>query len=788
MKRDNKLPDPPAYIRSGFFQSAGLNHSAYIQQAHEEAIAPFKTVHDDGRVSIDITAPGYFDAMSSVFKDVVPPVRNTGEHMNQFWTMPAAEREVRLRGAKAGRGSDPEMDEFFDQIAGMHYNKDSGRYVRLEHDGEESGVLMEGIPEGDVHTFYDLESPADDLMVMRLPQGSYRVSAELGPSKLTRFGVDEVRNGFTIPEKFRGYTPQQLQAAVDEMYAAPRWHGPERTGFFCRSGQALDSNHYMRQAMTRANEEVRGISLLGMDMHAYSTMIADIYKQAASKGYEDSRPRAWGPMLYENLWMSDKASIDGALAKAGTEDESIPELNARKAYERQCDLAAHNGDSGRYVKLRHGGPDGETSGYLMELERDGDVHRFLDLESPLDDMVILELPHGSFTQVAEYESCEMFKDAIGRARLKQHTSNPIRSVIPEGYEDQVAAMRDPDFKPGFFKSTGDLERQEAKARQASVSRPDPGAHTEPVSESLPAHDSPAAGRSFLPQDRPAASDQTPSTAGDPGQQPAHPATRVINGRLHRDYGNNLYHLIPVSMDDAKGRPAGDIDYPTRQSVDDVTGRAYAVIDDPVRYYNRLRDNGAIMADMALCGSGSDGAPDRHMIQVDRDVAVLGRKDEHGRHCPVQLPKGSWLDMTDPDHPYGYTCHEAESMFYETVPRYCQPAGIEPRFVNCEKGQPTPWGIAAEDACIPVAVLFNENDTTGELMPMQTTRVWNGEPGGVLVECGENFIAGHDDVFDEPMAGFENLKEHFRYRAFSDGTEAPGQAEAELDKSCQAGIV
>lgn len=69
-----------------------------------------------------------------------------------------------------------------------------------------------------------------------------------------------------------------------------------------------------------------------------------------------------------------------------------------------------------------------------------------------------------------------------------------------------------------------------------------------------------------------------------------------------------------------------------------------------------------------------------------------------------------------------------------------------------KGTPFPFAgegaVAAEDAMLPVRVLFNENDSCGEAVPLADLSVAysrGGKPGSFLFEKGENIVLGHGDL-------------------------------------------
>lgn len=59
------------------------------------------------------------------------------------------------------------------------------------------------------------------------------------------------------------------------------------------------------------------------------------------------------------------------------------------------------------------------------------------------------------------------------------------------------------------------------------------------------------------------------------------------------------------------------------------------------------------------------------------------------------------------------------------------------------------GTALNDISVPVEVLFNENDSCGEVVPIEDAtldiQAADGTVHSVRIEKGENFVLGHEDI-------------------------------------------
>lgn len=59
------------------------------------------------------------------------------------------------------------------------------------------------------------------------------------------------------------------------------------------------------------------------------------------------------------------------------------------------------------------------------------------------------------------------------------------------------------------------------------------------------------------------------------------------------------------------------------------------------------------------------------------------------------------------------------------------------------------GTALNSICVPIEVLFNENDTCGEVMPLENATLNIKTKDDTVVNAqitkGENFILNHEDI-------------------------------------------
>lgn len=81
------------------------------------------------------------------------------------------------------------------------------------------------------------------------------------------------------------------------------------------------------------------------------------------------------------------------------------------------------------------------------------------------------------------------------------------------------------------------------------------------------------------------------------------------------------------------------------------------------------------------------------------------------------------------------------------------------YVNIQAGKPVGFipdaAKALETVSVPVEVLFNENDTCGEVVPMADAAVKfldrDGKEREFRFEKHENVILGHEDISPAPIA-------------------------------------
>lgn len=91
------------------------------------------------------------------------------------------------------------------------------------------------------------------------------------------------------------------------------------------------------------------------------------------------------------------------------------------------------------------------------------------------------------------------------------------------------------------------------------------------------------------------------------------------------------------------------------------------------------------------------------------------------------------------------------------------------FYNAEKGEPLPGEnhkISGVDLSVPVGMLFNENSSAGEVVPLESGTVdysENGVPGKIEFKEGENMVLGMDQVSARPGALYTELLRKYEDR-------------------------
>lgn len=214
--KDRQQAVPGGTPRESFFGQCGLTSTDTYREAAAKARAPFETRKGQA-VRVDILAPGYQAAMDEARKSVTPPYWNGSSVQNKLWSCSQAERE-RILSDDGYKGTG-QRDEYLDQVDALRKTGDSGRYVRLGHQGETSGYLMELEPVGDVHRFLDLEMKDGKSRVLQLPQGSYTVDSSYGPSPLMDDAIYAAKTNYKSYDDIPAYTPAEYRNEVGRLLA-----------------------------------------------------------------------------------------------------------------------------------------------------------------------------------------------------------------------------------------------------------------------------------------------------------------------------------------------------------------------------------------------------------------------------------------------------------------------------------------------------------------------------------------------------------------------------------------
>lgn len=80
------------------------------------------------------------------------------------------------------------------------------------------------------------------------------------------------------------------------------------------------------------------------------------------------------------------------------------------------------------------------------------------------------------------------------------------------------------------------------------------------------------------------------------------------------------------------------------------------------------------------------------------------------------------------------------------------------YYNIQKGDGFPFGdagaVASQDVSLPIRVLFNENDSCGECVPLTSMEVGytaaDGSARTYRFEKDDNIILGHGDISERPL--------------------------------------
>lgn len=221
------------------------------------------------------------------------------------------------------------------------------------------------------------------------------------------------------------------------------------------------------------------------------------------------------------------------------------------------------------------------------------------------------------------------------------------------------------------------------------------------------------------------------------------------------------------------------------------------------YVNDAVQNGAVVA---LAAAGKYGKPDFHRLVQLQEDACITEKLAPGVSIPSDLKAGDWIDTTDPTDMGGVRDDVFRENF-QVFDRYVVgQRGANTRYLNFAEGSiirdgdTGANGVVRDTTVLPVNVLFNENDSVGEVVPLEDVHVPftrdDGSAGMWSVQCKENFIASHADLSetDLPREGRQALLylgrsvQEDRWAAASAGkdTVASSIRAEELKKALSAG--
>lgn len=453
----------------------------------------------------------------------------------------------------------------------------------------------------------------------------------------------------------QGQTARQTDAVERDVFGRPKGATSQYMNWKLR---AYEAEHTEEDGFGRRN--------LNVSEKAYNEGIDAIVK--------GSVPSVKKGLRNNPMWTMSAADREKELA-AGI-DAPVGMAFAGEYRRDVLDGKSQIADTGRHVTLSIGS---EKSSIMMELEPDGDVHRFLDLEAPAGDPVLLELPHGSYNVVAEWGSSDMtdygarqaFAHLAGHGKFETYTPPELR----DGLDNLRAGV---PVQLGGLQAEYDHELPSIPSVPTEAKN---SMYVEPVfmeqasEKQAETHEEAAAMPGSPPPDGPDGPDRYSVDTireqwrkGDeaaferpepPAAKPPRPETRVIDGRMCKDYGSGLYTRVALSMDETHALKQGDINMPSRYSVDDATARPYAVVDDAMKYMSVLAEKGAMAA--TARPSGSPDAPVHSFAQVDRDVAfVIDGPD--GKREVQNIDAGGWMDYTDPKHPTGISDEAFQSTY------------------------------------------------------------------------------------------------------------------------------
>lgn len=242
IKNDVEVRKGPGYnpVKGhGYFNKAdGL--SEFTAKAMAKAREPY-TTREGQRVNIDVTAPGYHEAIQAAWAEGRPEISK--DEPCKLWTMPWEQREGIVSTAHSSGIKDMnQFDELSHQAAafgiesvGMfqkaavemgrddfaaamdymdktkRYDPDAastigdpfgelrntGRFVKLEaQNGDVSSFLMEMLPQNGKHRFVDLECPEGTAQILTLEEGTYSVHSVWDESPMLTAGLESARKYF----------------------------------------------------------------------------------------------------------------------------------------------------------------------------------------------------------------------------------------------------------------------------------------------------------------------------------------------------------------------------------------------------------------------------------------------------------------------------------------------------------------------------------------------------------------------------------------------------------------
>lgn len=254
--------------------------------------------------------------------------------------------------------------------------------------------------------------------------------------------------------------------------------------------------------------------------------------------------------------------------------------------------------------------------------------------------------------------------------------------------------------------------------------------------------------------------------------------KIIDGKLYEKGGDGLYHEIPLGLDaarDAKGKQRHSY------AVDETTGRPHVFVNRLDAFAKGRMENGG----MVYTAMPKDGGEPHKFVNLDRDIAFrVGDSLE-------MLGATGYLDVTDLEAPKGISGPDFDAG-YDVTGREIACPGAKTMVLRFEKGKENNilggTSTPLHDVDVPVAMLFNENSSGGEVMPLKDAQVQyiSKKDNAVAVydyQAGENVFAAMADLTDPetglPAAEMAAPKPSLEMGSTADRTAAskPGDAAA-----------